>query len=63
MSSVFLLSVYYVDLLDILMLRREPRMEEMLLVVAEIYIYYKVIIRKLWQIVVKFFEVDSDTFC
>lgn len=38
-------------------------MEEMLLVVAEIYIYYKVIIRKLWQIVVKFFEVDSDTFC
>lgn len=39
MSPGFLLPVYYADLVDILMLRREPQMEEMLFVVAEIYIY------------------------
>lgn len=36
MSLGFLLPVYYTDLLDILMLRREPQMEEVLFVVAEI---------------------------
>lgn len=39
MSPGFLLSVYYDDLLDILMLRRELQMEEMLFVVAVISLY------------------------
>lgn len=43
----FLLSVYYTDLLDILMLRREPQMKEILFVVAEI-LSTKVIIKTLY---------------
>lgn len=38
-SPGFLLPIYYTDLLEIFMLRREPQMEEILHVVVEIYIY------------------------